>query len=201
MNLEQISYVKECLNCQDSLGIRETYMWMNKNPFLANAVPMASKHIVASMKLSRIFLDKEDECISCNNKISYAFRNIEIGNKALLVEPSNSHAVVRLAIEKKNGNVSIALEPLKKGTPVTKFVIKSFYDAILKALEAVDARLFFEKDNGKFYSIVYFGPDSSQTVSLNDLSFFGFSKEELINYVSQARNNYMVSAGIDKYQY
>ena len=170
-------------------------MWCKPEPFLSTAVAYGSKHAIAKLKLAWLYLKMDDACIFCDSKNLYRFDDIWLDNEKLYVVPKESCAFIQIKASKPSGDVGLG--PMRAGMRATKYVMKSFYDMAIKTVQNINEKFFIASAKGDFTCKLYNDPDAGYVTSLNDISFEGFSKEELLDYLSKARAFYIKQAGIE----
>lgn len=194
MYLQKTSFVRTCVKCNKSLDIREEYMWCKPEPFLANSVAYGSKYAIAKLKLAWLYLKMDDPCVFCGSKNLYRFKDVWVDNNTLYTVPKQNCAFVQIKVNKPSGEVSLG--PLNAGAKATKYIVKSFYDMAIKTVQNIDERFFIASSKGEFVCKLYNDPDAGYVTSLNDIDSEGFSKSELLQYLSKGRDYYIEKAGI-----
>jgi hypothetical protein len=199
---QKVSFIRECVSCAHSTEIPEILEWINEKSVFLETLHPASRNLSVNLKLSHQYLKNNLVCQNCNSSSAFILKDIHVDNHPMYVLPDSKNYVVKLVITKVQNEIKAGFEPIYGGEiKPTKFTVKSFYDTTINMIQKIDEKMFVNKLAGKFHSILFYGPDSEYNTWLNDLYFHGFSKNELLQHLKAARQNYMVSSGIDKYEY
>lgn len=185
---QYIGFNYACTSCMVSVDKKQGFEWESEVPLVSSNYLHDAREFSVIEKLKSILLEEGVKCNTCGEISKFDIWDVCVNDFELYSTPSFFTSTLNFKFVERKDEKDFVLE-IKHLEEVNKNLI--MFDFVIKKITKMDLIYFTENDFNRFFYAIIGSNPVNQKAYFNYLRHAGFSKNELLEFIVSAKNDYL----------